>query len=155
MSNYELMSFGAMKEQINGFSFFTHPAGSGPLNEFTSGLILPDRAKILFPGNLCFDEKLSNHDVFYDNLASNPSRWELYFNFETKMPLIRIYIPPLDLEFIVALSQDNSWFARYGSIHSRYDNLEKFELREWFVPVDLKGKVISVVSHEAFGKQYC
>lgn len=155
MNNYELLTFGDMHEYLTGYGFQTHPTGSGPLDEFTGGSVLPDRTKILLPMGLCFEGTISNHQQFFEDISSHPSRWELHFCWETKLPLIGIVIPALDMEFILALTPDDDWAAGYAPQHSGYDHLERFELREWFVPENLKGKIVSVTSPEVFGSQYC
>lgn len=155
MNNYELLSLGDMTEYLLGYGFQTHPTGVGPLEEFCGGAVLPDRIKILLPHGLCFEGAISNHAQFFENLTQHPSRWELHFSWETKLPLIGIVIPELDMEFILALTPDDDWAAGYAPHHSGYDHLERFELREWFIPENLKGKVINVISPEIFGDQYC
>lgn len=155
MSDYNLLIFGDVHEYLTGFGFASHPTGSGPLDEFVSCAILPDHVKVLLPGGLCFSGTLSNHAKMFEDLSSHPSRWELHFCWETKLPLIAIVVPELETELIVALSPDNEWAAGYAPLMSGYDHFEWFELLEWTVPEELKGKVISVTSPESFGTAYC
>lgn len=155
MIDFELITFGDLKEFQNGFGFKTHPIGTGPLDEFTSGVVFPDRIKILLPKGLCFEGTISNHAQLFEDLSLHPAQWQIHFCWETKLPLIRIVIPGIDREFILALTLENDWVAGYAPLDTGYDHLERFELFEWSVPTDLQGKIISVVSPEVFGKEYC
>ena len=85
----------------------------------------------------------------------HPARWELHFNFETRSPLLRIVIPALDSKFILALTADNCWECGYTKTDTEFYPLELFELKQWSVPDNLANKIISVITPEVFGREYC
>lgn len=159
---YKLVSRGKLtwSEVDNNFSFYSHPEGQGLFSEFTSGFITLDFTKILFPSGLAFNGKLSNQETFFNDLLSGTSdpRWQLFFDFEERSPMLSILPGDINWQFSLSLSPDSScWLAGYDDVTFIEDfHIEHFTLLEWEVPIHMIGKIISVIDPAAvFGDTYC
>lgn len=141
------------------FSFYSHPEGQGLFSEFTSGMVTSGFTKILFTGGLAFNSKLSNQEVFYNDLVSGSLKpeWQLFFDFEEKVPMVSIIPGDKNWLFSLSISPDsNCWLVGYDNADDVTEfHIDHFLLQVWNIPPYFAGKIVSVTDPAIFGSRYC
>lgn len=140
-------------------SFHSHPDSYGPMEEFTSCVISKEYTQFFFPAGLAFDDRIPNQEAFYNDLFYGEALplWELYFDFDDKLPMVSIAPGNMDWLFCLSMSADSRrWQAGYDDAQNIVDfQLEEYPIKEWTVPPRLVGKFISLTNPTDFGEMYC
>ncbi len=159
-ADYNLLASGKLKESEEIFGFSTHPAGHGPMEEYTGFVLSNNLTKLLLPRGLAFSERLPYQDEIHDLLMTHGGNWSLFFDFVERNPLVVVSVGTQDIDRSLLIGMVTSadgipvWMTRYGG---ETDPLyHYFEIQEWVVPDLFDDKIISVVDKEAhFGTKYC